>query len=87
MSADSALIRRLEQLITQTLNIEPPGSRADLIDGGILDSLALVELLHAIEQEFAILIPLDDFDVERFRTLERLATFVQQCERASAGPR
>ena len=86
MGADGALTRRLEQLITQTLNIEPPGPRADLIDGGILDSLALVELLYAIEQEFAILIPLNDFDVERFRTIERLAKFVQECERASAGP-
>jgi acyl carrier protein len=86
MGADGALTARLAELITQTLNIEPPGPGADLIDGGILDSLALVELLHAIEQEFAILIPLDDFDVERFRTLERLATFVQECERASARP-
>jgi acyl carrier protein len=85
MAADEALIGCLEQLIMRTLNIEPPERRADLIEDGVLDSLALVELLHAIEQEFAIQIPLDDFDIERFRTIERLAKFVQECEPASPG--
>jgi D-alanine--poly(phosphoribitol) ligase subunit 2 len=80
MLSDEAVVRRLEQLIVRTLNIEPPERRVDLIDGGVLDSLGLVELLGAIEQEFAIRIPLDDFDIERFRTIERLAQFVRECE-------
>jgi acyl carrier protein len=87
MPDDAAVLGRLERLFVQILSVEPPDPRADLIEGGVLDSLALVELLGAIEGEFEIEIPLDEFDVERFRTTERLAGFVSELMAAAAGSR
>jgi acyl carrier protein len=43
----------------------PDDADQDLIESGLLDSMALIELLYAIEQEFTIELPLEDLDVER----------------------
>mgnify|MGYP000722281695 CR=1 FL=1 len=67
---------RLRRVFTATLAVEAPTPTADLIDGGLLDSLALVELLAAIETEFGIEIPLDELDLDRIRTLESLTELV-----------
>jgi acyl carrier protein len=45
----------------------------------VLDSLALVELLFAIEQDLGTVIPSDRLEIERFRTLGLLAELVEEC--------
>lgn len=73
---DSVLVQ-LSQVFESTLGLPAPEPDADLIEGGVLDSLALVELLVAIESHFGIQIPPEQLEVERFRTLERLALLVR----------
>jgi acyl carrier protein len=72
------ILDRLRALFPTVLYVPPPDQGADLIDGGILDSLALVELLAAVEVEFSIEVPLDELDLERIRTLEGLAELVAE---------
>jgi len=50
-----------------------------LIESGLLDSLALVELVFAIEQELGVQIPAERLEVERFRTLAKLVDLVGEC--------
>ena len=38
--------------------------------------MALVELLHAIEQEFAVELPLEDLDVDLLRSVRGIASYV-----------
>ncbi len=80
MSAAAA--DRIAAVIESTLAIEVPSHGTDLIEGGLLDSLALVSLIVEIEHEFGIELPLDDFDLDRFRSVERMAAFVAE----SGGP-
>jgi acyl carrier protein len=72
------IVDRLQQLFPAILHVAPPEPSADLVEDGILDSLGLVELLAAIEVEFGIQIPLDEIEIERIRTLERLAELVAE---------
>ena len=72
------VVERLRALFPTALYMEPPAPDADLIDGGVLDSLALVELLAAIEVEFSIEVPLDELELERIRTLDGLADLVSE---------
>jgi acyl carrier protein len=72
------VIDRLSALFPTVLYVEAPAPDADLIDGGVLDSLALVELLTALEVEFSIEVPLDELDLERIRTLTALADLVSE---------
>jgi acyl carrier protein len=72
----AAIAKRLDELFLEVLNIKVPSPETDLIGGGLLDSLALVELLFEIEQRFEVDLALEDLDIESFRTLERLASFI-----------
>lgn len=68
---------RIWRIFRDSLAIEVPSVTTDVITTGMLDSLALVTLLFEIEQEFAIKIPLDGFDIESLRTIERIVAFVE----------
>src|SRR5215203_625242 len=69
-------VNRIESLLREVLAITPDGIDEDLIESGLLDSMALVELLHAIEQEFAVELPLEDLDVELLRSVRGIASYV-----------
>ena len=58
------------------LSVRAPEPDADIVDSGLLDSLALVTLLFEVEQEFGVQIPLDSLEVDDFRTIERIAGLV-----------
>jgi D-alanine--poly(phosphoribitol) ligase subunit 2 len=67
---------RVQRLFLETLNLQVPSPDTDLIEGGLLDSLALVELLFALEREFDVTIALEELDIDSFRTVNRIAQFV-----------
>ena len=76
MPAEPRLVSRISGLIHETLNVEVLSPDADLIETGLLDSLALVTLLVELEEDFACELPLDDFDLDQFRTVRRIADFL-----------
>ena len=79
------LVEQLAAVFADVTGSNPPGLDTDLIEGGVLDSLALVELLVAIEQEFRIVVPAERLEIERFRTLARLAELVADCRALGTG--
>jgi methoxymalonate biosynthesis acyl carrier protein len=67
---------RVKQIFVDALNIQVPSEDTDLIEGGYIDSLALVELLFAIEREFSVTVPLDELDIDNFRDVRRISELV-----------
>ena len=67
---------RVKQIFVDALNIQVPSDDTDLIEGGYIDSLALVELLFAIEREFSVTVPLDELDIDNFRNVRRISELV-----------
>jgi methoxymalonate biosynthesis acyl carrier protein len=84
MSGSNGVVvsERVHRLFRKSLNIEIASDQTDLFESGLLDSLALVELLFAIEGEFQVQLALDELDVDDFRTVERIDAFI---ERSRAG--
>jgi acyl carrier protein len=76
MSAGAVLEDRIKSVFVRTLNIQPPSDDTDLIETGVIDSLALVELLFALEQEFAVDLPLDTLEIENFRSVRTIGDFI-----------
>ena len=74
-----AVAEELAMLFPEALGIDAPAEDADLVEEGVIDSLALIELLFAVERHFGIEIPPDRLEVERFRTIGRLAELVVEC--------
>jgi acyl carrier protein len=72
--------RLLEQqiagLVRDVLQIEVTSSDDDLIAGGMLDSLGVVTLIAELEVDLGHELVLDEFDIESFRTVRRIAAFV-----------
>ncbi len=76
MAGDPGVSERVQQLFLETLNVQVPSDEADLIESGLIDSLALVELLFAIEREFSVSLPLDDLEIENFRSVTRISEVI-----------
>ena len=64
------------ELIRDRLNIDVVDVDVDLIETGMVDSLALVTLITALEEMFACELPLDDFDIENFRSAHRITQYL-----------
>ena len=71
------LAERIAMIFPHLLHIDPPAIDTDLFDSGVLDSLGFVELLLRLEQEFGVSVALDDLELDNFRTVGRIAEFVE----------
>ena len=78
------LVTRLGLMFAEVTGSTPPRPDEDLLEGGLLDSLALVELLFAIEQQLHVQIPGELLEVDRFRTLATLADLVAESQPPTA---
>lgn len=84
MTWNRGVTARLTRIFPEVLHVDPPASDADLFETGLIDSLAFVELLMKLEQEFGVSVAVDDLELENFRTIERIAAFVEA--RTAASP-
>jgi D-alanine--poly(phosphoribitol) ligase subunit 2 len=75
------LEERITALIRDALDVEVPARDVDLIETGLIDSLSLVSLIAEIEADIGVELPLDDFDIDAFRSVERMAEFVAEAQR------
>jgi acyl carrier protein len=76
MSSQAEVSERLQRIFVDALNIQVPSEDTDLIEAGYIDSLALVELLFAIEREFSVTVPLDELEIDNFRNVRRSGELV-----------
>ncbi|MDF2975347.1 MAG: hypothetical protein K0S40_75 [Actinomycetospora sp.] len=72
------VITQLTDLVRDQLGVDVPSSDTDLVAVGLLDSLALVTLIVGIEDTFGCRLPLDDFDIDRFRSVDAMAAFLAE---------
>lgn len=64
-------------MIENEVGIDVDDPEADLLESGLLDSLALLTIITAIERCFAQELPLDEFDLDHFRSINATARFLQ----------
>jgi acyl carrier protein len=74
---------RIVALIRDVLYVEVPAHDTDLIEDGLLDSLGLVSLITELEVDLGFQLPLDDLDIDTFRTVTRIAAFVESAQVAA----
>ncbi|HYD32184.1 MAG TPA: phosphopantetheine-binding protein [Azospirillaceae bacterium] len=72
----SDIAQALAGIFAQELNLAVPSVDADLLAGGVLDSVSLVELVLLLEKRFELTIPLEELDFDDLRTIERIAGFL-----------
>lgn len=80
-----SVIERLATVFA-AMHVEVPSAETDLFDSGILDSQRLVELLFQIEQSFDTQIDVQDFEIENFRCIEKIANLIVQRKSVNTTP-
>ena len=72
----AAVEREVLALLRDGLALDVPSAAHDLIDSGLLDSLALVDLIARLEQRFALRIDLENLTLDDWRTAAGIARMV-----------
>jgi acyl carrier protein len=72
----TAILPKLREIFAEHLHVELPPDEAGLISGGFVDSLALVELLLQIEQEFGVSPDFEQLELEDFESLAAVEQLV-----------
>ena len=80
MIATTDLSQAIRAIFTQRLHLETPGQDADLFEAGVLDSLAFVDLINELEQELGFRLPFGQLNLDDFRSLDRIAQFVERSQ-------
>jgi acyl carrier protein len=82
-----SLQAEIASLLLNNMNVEASSVHEDLIETGLLDSLKIVELLVELEQHFGMTIRFADVQIDHFRSVANMATFVNNyigCKRMSS---
>lgn len=66
----------LLKLFADKLHVEVPSPDVDLVEIGVLDSIGFVTLLMHLEEDFGVAVPIDDLDVEKFRSVARITGYL-----------
>jgi len=74
--ADQALYDQIGAFFSERLHLTVSSPAEDLFEYGVLDSMAFVDLVMHLEQEFDIRISTDEMEPDNFRSVEKIAAFV-----------
>ena len=85
MIATTDLSQRIRTIFTHRLHLEAPGQNADLFEAAVLDSLTLVDLISELEREFGFRLPIGQLNIDDFRSLDRIAQFVERSQSTQRG--
>jgi D-alanine--poly(phosphoribitol) ligase subunit 2 len=77
-------IARAQRIFEDALNITAPDPDVDIIQAGLIDSLALVTLLFELEREFDVQLPLESLDVDDFRTIGNISRTLASLQNGSS---
>jgi D-alanine--poly(phosphoribitol) ligase subunit 2 len=79
------LDHRIRGIFLEALNVSVDSMDTDLVETGVLDSLALIELLLRLEEEFDVKVDVGELDIEDFRTARSIGTFVTRLRTGEGG--
>ena len=65
-------------ILRDTMHLDVPSPDTDLVEAGLMDSLGLVDLLMQLEQNFGLVVSLDDLEVDHLRSASRIGAFVTE---------
>ena len=74
--SDQILYHQIAAFFSERLNLTVSSPTQDLFETGVLDSMAFVDLVMHLEQQFDIRISTDELEPGNFRSVAKIAGFV-----------
>lgn len=84
MNQNNSIRTSVTSVVCKTLTIESIAFEEDLFDSGLLDSLSMVQLMVALEEEFGIRIEPEDLDFEDYKSVKSMTEMVNRLSLSSA---
>lgn len=78
MNQQTQIRVNVSKVVCKTLTMETIAYEEDLIDSGLLDSLSLIQLMVALEEEFNIRIEPEEFDFEDYRSVKSMTEMIRR---------
>jgi acyl carrier protein len=75
---EQKITARIQRIFEETFSVSAPAPQTDIIEAGLLDSVALVTFLFEIELQFGMEVPLASLEIDDFRTIESIARLIGQ---------
>jgi len=69
-------LAKIRHLLCSVLIVEDLSVDEDLFESGYLDSLGIVNLIIALEEEFQITLPMEDLNLEEFQSVESICKLI-----------
>src|SRR5207245_3590712 len=76
MSETRTVQDRIATWFLTTLKLDVPSADTDLFEGGVLDSMAFVELLLSLERTFGLKVDVEEIEIGNLRSICKIADFV-----------
>ena len=76
MQRDSTLVSAIQAVLRDRLMILVVSPDIDLLDSGLVDSIGLVELILELEERFGVSLPMEDLEIDDFRSVFRIADVI-----------
>jgi acyl carrier protein len=70
---EDEVIARIQRIFEEAFELSAPAPKTDIVEAGLLDSLALVTLLFEAELQLGRGIALESLEIDDFRTIESIA--------------
>ncbi len=67
---------QVQDLLREQLLVDVDSPEEDLLSSGLLDSMALVQLLVSIEEGFGVRIALSDLQIDDIRSISSIANLI-----------
>ena len=74
------LIRAVQDLFLEKLNIRIASTNQDLFQTGILDSSNMVQLLLHMEEHFGLRLPIEEVGADSLRSVDSIAQLITRCK-------
>ncbi len=68
--------KKVTSVVCETLTMEEVDPEQDLIESGYLDSLALIQVMVALEEAFDITIEPEEMDMEDYRSIASISRLI-----------
>ena len=56
----------------------PVGDDSSLVEGGVVDSMGVVEIISFLESDFGIIVEDEEVAIENFDSIDRIVAFVKR---------
>ena len=84
MHSEGDFVKEVREWLRENLLAEIESPETDLVSAGVLDSLALVQLLLYLEEHFGLKIVMEQLEIEDLRSVRSIARLVAREKRACA---